>query len=73
VVTTVLTAALVAAVVAATSLWVLGDARSRAEAHRPVVARFGDVTIDKPEVWAVLCLVVVVLFLPLYLAARSAT
>jgi hypothetical protein len=51
---------------------VLSDARSRVKLDRPVVARFGDLTVDRPEVWAALCLLVLVLFLPLYLVARSA-
>lgn len=68
----VVTGLLAAVVVAGASLWVLQDARSRAERGRPVVATLGGVTLDRPEVWAVLCLLVVVLFLPLYLVARSA-
>ena len=68
----VLSALLVVMALGATSLWVLEDARSRVQLDRPVVARFGDLTIDRPEVWAALCLLVVVLFLPLYLVARSA-
>lgn len=58
--------------VGAASLWVLEDARSRAERHRPVVATMGPLTVDKPEVLAALCLVAVVFFLPLYLVARTA-
>ena len=54
------------------SVWVLTDARSRAERGRPVVMTFSGVSVDRPEVWAALCLVVVVVFLPLYLTARSA-
>ncbi|GAA1993678.1 hypothetical protein GCM10009817_39940 [Terrabacter lapilli] len=63
---------LVVLVVGAASLWVLQDARSKVERHRPVVATIGDLTTDKPEVWAALCLLAVVLFLPMYLVARSA-
>jgi hypothetical protein len=68
----VLSALLVVLAVGAASLWVLADARSRVKLDRPVVARFGDLTVDRPEVWAALCLLVMVLFLPLYLVARSA-
>jgi hypothetical protein len=67
----VLAGLLAVVVVATASLWVLQDARSRAGRERPVVATFGGLTVDRPEVWAVLCLVVVVLFLPLYLVARQ--
>lgn len=59
-------------VVGTTSLWVLADARARLEVGRPVTATIGGVTVDRPEIWAALCLLVVVLFLPLYLVARSA-
>ncbi|MFC8501609.1 hypothetical protein ACFUC1_04575 [Pedococcus sp. NPDC057267] len=63
---------LVAVAVTAASLWVLQDARSRARLRRPVVATLGGLTVDRPEVWATLCLLVVVVFLPLYLTARRA-
>ena len=59
-------------VVGMTSLWVLADAQSRLKAGRPVSVTIGGRTVDRPEVWAALCLLVVVLFLPLYLVARSA-
>jgi hypothetical protein len=35
------------------------------------MAAFG-LSVERPEVWAALCLVVVVVFLPLYLVARAA-
>lgn len=54
------------------SLWVLEDARSRLEQDRPVVVSFGGLTVDRPEVWAALCLLASVLFVPLYLVARGA-
>lgn len=57
--------------VVALSLWVLGDARTRLAQRRPVVATLGPLTVDRPEAWAALCLLVVVLFLPLYLVARG--
>jgi hypothetical protein len=63
---------LLVSAVAAVSLWVLHDARSRVERHDPVVVTMGSLTVDKPEVWAALCLLAVVLFLPLYLVARTA-
>ncbi len=59
-------------VVALVSIWVLTDARSRTERGRPVVMTVQGLTVDRPEVWAALCLVVVVVFLPLYLTARRA-
>jgi hypothetical protein len=59
-------------IVAVASVWVLTDARSRAERGRPVTVTVLGLTVDRPEVWAALCLVVIVVFLPLYLAARNA-
>lgn len=67
----VLTPLLVVIGVGAISVWVLEDARSRAERRQTVVATFGGLTIDRPEVRAPLCLLVVVP-LPLYLVARDA-
>lgn len=58
--------------VAALSVWVLQDARSLMTQGRPVVVTIAGATIERPEVWAALCLVVVVFFLPLYLVARGA-
>ncbi|WP_323095373.1 hypothetical protein [Intrasporangium sp. YIM S08009] len=58
-------------IVAVASVWVLTDARSRAERGRPVTMTVLGLTVDRPEVWAALCLVVVLVFLPLYLTARS--
>ena len=68
----VATAILRVLVVAAVSLWVLEDPRSHSERHRPVVVTIGGLTLDKPEVWAALCLLAVVFFLPLCLTARTA-
>ena len=68
----VLTVTLVVAGVAAVSYWVLQDARARTERRRPVVAVLFGFTVEEPETWAVLCLFVCVLFVPLYLVARRA-
>ena len=58
--------------VGAASIWVLMDARSREARGRPVVMTVVGVTVDRPEVWAALCLVAVVIFMPAYLVARRA-
>ena len=60
------------AVVAGCSYWVLQDARARTDRHRPVVAVFFGFTIEDPQTWAVLCLFVSVLFVPMYFVARRA-
>ena len=69
---TPLSGLVVVLLIAEASVWVLQDARSRTARGRPVVATLAGSTIEKPEVWAALCLVVVVFFLPVYLVARSA-
>jgi len=56
----------------ACSAWVLTDARSREEKHRPVSATVLGITIERPQSWAALCLLLLVVGLPLYLVARSA-
>lgn len=53
------------------SLWVLFDARSRATRGRRVTATLGTWQIEEPESWALLNLLVWVIFFPLYLRARS--
>ena len=68
--TQLLTVALPLLVLATCGAWVLHDARSRGERGRPVSATVGGLTIDRPEVWATLSVLVCVLALPLYLVAR---
>lgn len=58
--------------VGAVSLWVWRDARSRDAHGRPVVATVGGLTFERPEVWAALCLLVALVFVPMYLVARKA-
>ena len=67
-----LSALVLVLLVGAVSLWVLQDARARAERRQPVVATVVGFTIDRPETWATLCLFASVFFLPLYVVARSA-
>jgi len=69
---TVFSALVLVAVVAGCSYWVLQDARARTERRRPVVAAFFGFTIEDPQTWAVLCLFVSVLFVPMYFVARRA-
>jgi len=65
-------ALIVVAVVAGCSYWVFRDARARVERRRPVVAVVFGLTIDNPQMWAVLCVFVSVIFVPMYLVARAA-
>jgi hypothetical protein len=52
-------------------LWVYTDARKRRDNGRPVVVAIGSLTIDSPEAWLAGCLLLSILFTPLYLAARN--
>jgi hypothetical protein len=65
-----LAATLLAVVVAGISSWVLSDARRRVHRGRHVVVVFLGYTINRPETWAVLCLFLSVLFVPIFLVAR---
>ena len=69
----VVTATSLVVVVAGVSCWVLLDARTRLRRGRPVVVVLLGFTIDEPATWAVLCLFLSVLFMPLYLVARSSS
>jgi hypothetical protein len=66
----VVTATLLVVVIAVVSSWVLLDARKRLDEGRPVVVVLLGVTVEQPETWAVLCLFLSVLFIPMYLVAR---
>jgi hypothetical protein len=60
-------------IAAAAAGWVLQDARARARTGRPVRAVLLGVPLEQPEVWALLCLLAGVFFIPLYLVARRQT
>jgi hypothetical protein len=55
----------------AVDLWIYNDARERRDDGRPVVAALGSLTIDTPAAWLAGCLVLSIVFIPLYLAARD--
>jgi hypothetical protein len=61
---------LIVGIVVCLDLWVLADARRWARQGSPVVFRFGSLTIGTPEAWAVACLLVFVIFMPIYVVAR---
>jgi hypothetical protein len=54
-----------------TGVWVYRDAAANAEAGTPVTLVFGTSRIDTPEAWTIGCVVLFVVFLPLYLVARN--
>jgi hypothetical protein len=54
-----------------TVAWVYQDAATHAEAGEPVVFWAGTLRVETPSAWAAFCLVLWVLFFPLYLRARQ--
>ena len=61
---------LVALLVASFAIWVYGDARRWSRAGTPVVFRLGSLSITTPQAWALACLLVFVVFAPVYAVAR---
>ncbi|MEO9139125.1 MAG: hypothetical protein ABI345_08670 [Jatrophihabitans sp.] len=68
---TALAPILVLVVVVLTDLWVYADAKRCATRGTPVFLRIGSFTIDTPVAWLVACVVVWVVFFPIYLVSRS--
>jgi predicted amidohydrolase len=57
-------------VIVCADLWVFADARRWARRGTPVVFRYGGFAIGTPEAWAVACLLLFVIFMPIYAVAR---
>jgi hypothetical protein len=51
--------------------WVYLDARHHAERDVPVVFEAGSLVIDTPAMWFAACLILWVIFFPLYLTNRA--
>ena len=51
--------------------WVYQDATSHAEAGEPVLFWSGSLRVETPAAWAAFCLLLWVVFFPLYLRARQ--
>ena len=62
---------LVAAVLAATALWVYFDASRYARRGSPVYLRIGTYQVETPLAWFLVCLVLWIFFFPMYLVSRS--
>ncbi len=62
---------LVVLVILAVDLWVYADAKRCADEGAPVVLRAGAFAVDTPAAWFVACLVLWVIFFPLYVASRA--
>src|SRR5579875_181975 len=60
-------------VVVAVDLWIYQDAKAHRDRGRPVMVTIGSITIDAPETWLAGCLMLSVVFLPLYFVARDAS
>ena len=59
--------------IAAADTWVYLDARSRQGTRREVSATIVSMEIDTPLAWLAWCVVLFVVFFPVYLVARRAT
>ena len=55
----------------AVDVWVYEDARARAERGRPVVFRMGGFVLSTPFQWLLGCVLLWIVFFPLYVARRS--
>lgn len=58
-------------VILATDLWVYVDARAQSERGTPVFFKFGAFQIDTPAAWLFGCVLLWIVFFPLYVTARS--
>ena len=62
---------LVLLVILAIDLWVYADAKQRADHGAPVVVRIGAIVLKTPETWFVGCLILWIVFFPLYMVRRA--
>jgi hypothetical protein len=68
---TALTAIFVLFVVLAVDGWVYADARERQKRGNRVTVALGSVRVETPEAWFLGCLILWVVFVPLYLTATG--
>ena len=57
--------------VVAIDAWVYSDAKAHADRGAPVVFRAGSFSVETPAAWFLGCLLLWVIFFPLYLNSRS--
>jgi hypothetical protein len=62
---------LVLLVILAIDIWVYADAKQRADQGAPVVARIGAFVLEAPQTWFVGCLILWIIFFPLYMVSRA--
>lgn len=60
-----------AIVVVAIDAWVYSDAKAHADLGAPVVFRAGSFAVETPAGWFLGCLLLFVVFFPIYLTSRS--
>jgi hypothetical protein len=61
----------VVAVILAIDLWVYLDAKRQVARGAPVEFRIGALVIDTPAIWFLGCLVLWIIFFPIYLVSRA--
>ena len=66
-----LTPLLVLVLLAGVDVWVYRDSSTRAAHDRPVVFQRGAFRIDEPAAWLVGCVLLWVVFFPLYVVSRG--
>ena len=62
---------LVVLVILAIDQWVYADAKQRADKGAPVVLRIGAFVVETPATWFIGCLLLWILFFPLYMVSRT--
>jgi hypothetical protein len=60
------------AVVVIVDVWVYVDARAQEQRGTPVVFSLGSFVVDTPGTWFACCIVLFIIFVPLYLVGRAA-
>ncbi|MCP3784699.1 hypothetical protein NLX85_15110 [Micromonospora sp. A3M-1-15] len=68
---TALVSILVLLVALGTDVWVYTDARDRQRSGNPVSVSLGSIRVGSPEAWFLGCLILWVVFVPLYLTATG--
>ncbi len=58
-------------VLLASDAWVYADAQRHTDSGRPVEMSIGSVRIDTPVLWTLGCLLLWIVFLPLYITQRT--
>jgi len=58
-------------VILAIDVWVYADAQQRAGQGAPVVVRIGAFVLETPLTWFIGCLILWIVFFPLYMVSRA--